>query len=90
MDIGGGKTLGCGGDATAEGRKYPPPVYGPYSEVCSAAKAQAKGGGTRMEGSSENASHQALFSTANGGSAHAKTNSPERGSSSSTRTSWRT
>ena len=71
------------GDATAEGRKYPPPVYGPYSEVCSAAKAQAKGGGTRMEGSSENASHQALFSTANGGSsAHAKTNSPKRGSSS--------
>ena len=37
-------------------------------------KAQAKGGGSRVEASSENASHQASFITPNGGSAHVKVN----------------
>ena len=80
--VGGGKTLGslgCGGDVTAEGRKYPPGVYGACSKVRYAVKAQAKGGGTRVEASSENASHQASFITRNGGSAHAKVNGPKEG-----------
>ena len=42
-------------------------------------KAQAKGGGSRVEASSENASHQASFITPNGGSAHVKVNGPKEG-----------